>query len=113
MAMARSIIAALVMMLVGLGWAPLSVAAEPAMSPALKQMQEKGATIVPLPELKRKFDGQAAATLGFTCSRSSCSCSGVDDCIDMIESNVCASDIDKFNCSGAGHGNVTCRCLRH
>ena len=111
--MARSIIAALVMVLVGLSWAPLAVAAEPAMSRAEKRMQEKGATIIPLRELKRRFERLAAPPVGFTCSRQTCSCSGVDDCLDMIESHVCSPDSDKFNCSGAGHGKVTCKCSRN
>ena len=110
---ARAGIAALVMMVVGLGWAPLALAAEPAMSPAVKRMQEQGATIIPLPELKRRYERLAAPPLGFTCSRSTCSCSGVEDCLDMIHSHVCSPDSDKFNCSGAGHGKVTCKCSRH
>ena len=111
--MARSIIAALVMMLVGLSWAPLAVADELAMSRDEKRMQQKGATIVPLRELKRRFERLAAPPTGFTCSRSTCSCSGVDDCLDMIDSHVCSPDSGKFVCSGSGPGKVTCKCSRH
>jgi hypothetical protein len=105
--MARSSIA--VFLLIFIGFAPMCGSAEPASRPDLKQLQEKGATIVPQTELKRKLGRMSVPRSGFACNRDACACSGVDDCLDMIESGVCSSDPDKFIC---GPGAI-CVCNRH
>jgi len=107
--MARSRIALFLLIFIGL--VPIHGSTQTASSPDLKRLQEKGAKIVPQAELERKLGRMSVpkAASGFTCNREACVCSGVDDCIDMIESNVCSGDPDKFNC-GPG---VICVCRRH
>jgi hypothetical protein len=51
----------------------------------------------------------STAAPGFTCDSNYCDCSGIEDCRDMIHTNVCGGDF--FACTRRG-GPVRCICSR-
>jgi hypothetical protein len=99
-----------------LSFAMLSPSPSVAQSDSSARMKslEDNVKMIPAPELQKKLRAARMSTpkTGFTCTANACVCDGVDDCLDLIHTGICAPDSDKFSCAG-GPRHVTCICSRH
>ena len=66
-------------------------------------------TVGTLEDFQQYWSSQARGAGGFTCNRQYCDCSGVADCIDMIDSGICGGDF--VECTRRS-GDWRCLCSR-